>query len=76
MDLEKLGVEEHIFDYGGMGLKAGIYRYPEKIMSTSLYLQYTAKPSSDTQAYLVKAVQTDGHMAWASPVFITGKIEN
>ena len=73
LELEKLGFEEHIFDYGGMGLKAGIYRYPEKLMSTSLELEYTVKPSSDTQAYLVKAVQTDGHMAWTSPVFITEK---
>lgn len=70
VELAELDDEPCVFSYGGIGLKAGIYRYPEELSTESLRLEHTVTPTQDTQPYLIKVRQADGHMAWSSPVFI------
>jgi len=72
INLDKLGPEGHVYDYGGLGLKAGVYRYPVKLLSRTLKLERIVKQLAGMQTYLVKAVQSDGNMAWTSPIFIKG----
>ena len=71
VELGNLGGTQQIFSFGGLGLKAGVQRHPEKLESKSLSLEYSVNPNTTTEPYLVKAVQANGQMAWSSPVFIT-----
>jgi hypothetical protein len=69
--LEELGNAEQCFSFGGLGLKAGIRRQPEQLNTRSLALEHLVSPTTASAPFLVKAVQTDGHMAWSSPIFIS-----
>ena len=62
------------FDFGGLGLKVSIQRYPEALQETELAMEYALLPEpGKTVPYLIKAVQEDGHMAWSSPIYLRGK---
>ncbi len=76
-DLKTLDGAPKIFDFGGLGLEVRVERYPETLTRTELTLKADIEPPRDSVTpYLVKAVQTDGHMAWSSPIFInTQKME-
>jgi hypothetical protein len=63
------------FDFGGLDMSVTIERYPENPTQTQLSLQRTVNPPVDkTTPYFVKVTQTDGHMAWASPIYL--QLEN
>lgn len=70
VDLEDLKNDEMSFLFGGLGLKAGLLRYPLQLESKSIQLNHSITPSASSEAYLVKAIQADGNMAWSSPIFI------
>ncbi len=71
VDLAELDQQSRSFDFGGLGLRVTIERYPEKIEETKLSLKWTVdSKAGKTTPYLVKAIQEDGHMAWASPIYI------
>ena len=73
VNLADLHQQVQSFGFGGLGLKVTVQRYPEALSETRLSLDYTVHPKSGhTTPYFVKAVQEDGHMAWCSPVYITG----
>jgi len=57
------------------GLDAGIVfeQYPESIQTRSAACYWTIKTSHDFRAIYARLTQTDGHMAWASPVFLREK---
>lgn len=60
-----------VFDLGGLGLGICVERYPEHLVDLSLTLDCEVHPPADRSTpYLVKAVQSDGHMAWSSPIYI------
>ncbi len=72
VDLAELGDEAAVFDFGGVGMKLEIKRYPQEPASQSLDLSFTVEPPQrGYAAYLAKAIQVDGEMAWSSPVFIS-----
>ena len=59
------------FPFGGLDMEVVIERYPENPTETSISLEHTISPPSDkTTPYFVKITQTDGQMAWASPIYI------
>jgi len=73
VDIKDLGRDPHTFDFGGLGLKVALQRYPEMIQTMDLSLECTIAPESGkTLPVFVKAVQEDGHMAWCSPVYVNG----
>jgi hypothetical protein len=50
-----------------------VERYPEEVTEFRLQLNQTLTPPADTRTpYFVKALQTDGHAAWSSPIYING----
>ncbi len=58
-------------DCGGAGRQLSFHRLPDQLKSTAFRLNAPLKLSNDAEdAYFVKIVQEDGHMAWTSPVFI------
>ena len=71
VDLSGLNSDPLTFDFGGLGLKVTVQRYPEKLEEETLSLEYTVDPPPDkTTPYLLKVIQEDGHMAWASPIYV------
>ena len=58
------------FPFGGLDMAVVIERYPENSAETSISLQHTiSPPANQTTPYFVKIIQTDGQMAWASPIY-------
>jgi len=63
---------ERTWSFGGMDMQVTIQRYPEQVAERELSLSIALSPPADQRSpYLVKVVQTDGHMAWSSPVYVT-----
>jgi hypothetical protein len=56
---------------GGVDMALVIERYPQDVteMATSLECTVDA-PTGQMTPYFVKAIQVDGHIAWASPVYV------
>jgi hypothetical protein len=62
------------FDFGGLGIQLAIERYPEKLTETSAKLEAKIDvPSDKLPPFFVKVTQTDGHMAWSSPIYLQAK---
>jgi hypothetical protein len=60
-----------VFDLGGLGLEICVERYPERLIDLSAALDCEVHSPADRMTpYLVKAVQSDAHMAWSSPIYI------
>lgn len=73
VDLASLDATGVTQDFGGLGLHARIRRYPEAPTDTALSLEATVEVAAgDEAALMLKAVQSDGHMAWSSPVYVDG----
>lgn len=59
-------------DFGGLDLYASIRWYPETVRTHSLSLSAEWNPiAGKTTPLFIKTTQVDGHMAWASPVYVT-----
>jgi hypothetical protein len=58
-------------DLGGLEMRIRVERYPEKLSSMTLSLHREIRPPKDSLTpYLFKLVQSDGHMAWSSPIYV------
>lgn len=72
LDLADLGQEQKVFDFGELGLKVKIQRYPEELDLIPLAMELTVDIEPGvTNPFLIKVVQEDGHIAWSSPIYIT-----
>lgn len=66
--LDATGVHD---TFGGLDLAATIARYPEDLSERRLELRAEVTvQAGQTAALMIKAVQSDGHMAWSSPVYV------
>jgi hypothetical protein len=60
------------FDFGGLDMAVCFERYPAQLSGYELSLSdQITPPPGQTTPYFVKAVQSDGHMAWSSPIYVT-----
>ncbi|MEZ4710618.1 MAG: DUF3604 domain-containing protein [Caldilineaceae bacterium] len=60
-----------VFDFGGVDMQVVIERYPAAVTTRMLDLTQMVNPPTGTLTpYFVKATQVDGHMAWASPIYV------
>jgi hypothetical protein len=60
-----------VFDFGGLDMQVQIERYPETLVETEAKLEATVTPpAGKTTPYFVKVTQSDGHMAWSSPIYL------
>gem|GEM_PF-2653559 len=63
---------QRIFDFGGLEMQASVERYPETVKEYRLELvQIIQLPAGERTPYFVKALQTDGHAAWSSPIYVS-----
>lgn len=59
------------FDFGGLDIQLCIERYPAVLTEYAAGLSAEIEPpAGQTTPYFVKVVQSDGHMAWSSPIYI------
>jgi hypothetical protein len=70
VDLEALDAPA-TFDLGGLEMRICVERYPEQLEDLALSLRRQVQPAKGRLTpFLVKAVQSDGHMAWSSPIYV------
>ncbi|NVB37646.1 DUF3604 domain-containing protein [Pseudenhygromyxa sp. WMMC2535] len=71
VDLAELGADGHQVDFGGLDLHARVERMPERLVDTQLSLDHSLELEAGARAPIfVKVLQADGHLAWASPVYV------
>ena len=57
--------------YGGLGLQATIQRYPETLSDRVLTLSCDIPiAAGEVTPLMIKAIQSDGHTGWSSPVYV------
>jgi hypothetical protein len=66
-----LGIEEQVFEAGGLERAFKLKRLPERMNETRVELRRKLKvrDEGDTRLY-VRVQQEDGHRAWSSPIYL------
>jgi hypothetical protein len=69
-----VGLEETVFEAGGLERKVKVYRLPDDPGEVRLKHNMTVsvQPQGDTPLF-VRVTQVDGHRAWSSPVYLVRK---
>ena len=69
--IAELGVEERVFDAGGLHRAVKIQRLPDRMTETRImhHRKVKLRTDRDTRLY-VRVQQEDGHRAWSSPVYM------
>ena len=63
------------YDLGGLEMRICVERYPEQVADMALSLDLEVQPPRDRLTpYMVKVVQSDGHMAWSSPIYVQAEV--
>jgi hypothetical protein len=68
VDLEGLNAERSA-SFGGLDLSVRMLRYPMQPAQRSVTLDHELEVGGGTPLF-VKAIQVDGHAAWASPIYV------
>ncbi|HEX2240147.1 MAG TPA: DUF3604 domain-containing protein [Actinomycetota bacterium] len=69
--IAELGIEERVFDAGGLDRAVKIQRLPEIMTQTRIMHRRKVKLRSDSDTRLyVRVQQEDGHRAWSSPIYL------
>jgi len=65
------GKGEKIWELGEIDRCVIVQLYPEEIMETELSLSRQISPTAGKRIpYFIKVTQSDGHVAWSSPIYI------
>lgn len=69
--ISDIGLDDLVFDAGGLGRRLRIYRLPEinKDYAINIERNINLKPTGDT-ALFVRITQEDGHFIWSSPIYL------
>lgn len=69
--IETLGLEDEIFEAGGLGRRIRLRRLPDLLEQTELSRTVTVslRDSGDTPIW-VRVQTIDGHVAWSSPLYL------
>ncbi len=71
VDIAALGVDETVFEAGGLDRRLGLQRLPDRLDQRNLLFTLTCpvREAGDTRLY-VRVQQIDGHRAWSSPIYL------
>jgi len=71
VDLARLGLDDTVFEGGGLGRQLMAYRLPESGGPRQMRVSHSAAQSGaeDLPVY-VRVTQEDGHQAWSSPIYL------
>lgn len=62
-----LAAGKQTFNLGGLDLRLIVQPYPQRCETFELSID---QPIDKPGPYFIKATQTDGHMAWSSPIYV------
>jgi len=71
IDISGIGLQDAIFEAGGLGRALKLYRLPDEPMQTRMThtMSVPVAHAGDTPVY-VRVTQVDGHKAWSSPIYL------
>ncbi len=71
VEIAGLGVEETVFDAGGLDRRLALQRLPDRLGERNVAFTMTCpvRETGDTRLY-VRVQQIDGHRAWSSPIYL------
>ena len=70
VQLADLGIEDEVFDAGGLERRIRIRRLPDELDRCDL--QHTvAVPVGEQSAVWIRVTTLDGHQAWSSPIYVS-----
>jgi hypothetical protein len=71
MAIADIGIEETVFEAGGLERAVTLQRLPDVMAQTHVThaLDVKVRPQGDTRLY-VRVQQEDGHRAWSSPIYL------
>ncbi|HWB52913.1 MAG TPA: hypothetical protein VG722_01930, partial [Tepidisphaeraceae bacterium] len=61
------------FDLGGLDMQLKIERYPTELSQTSAAVSLDLPTPKSLTPYFVKVTQSNGQMAWSSPIYLKQK---
>ncbi len=69
--ISQIGLDDHVFDAGGLGKKVRVFRLPDELDTWQLKLaeRVSLDRGRDNPLY-VRVTQEDGHQAWSSPIYL------
>jgi hypothetical protein len=69
--LAEIGLEDVVFEAGGLGRRLRLFRLPEvnDVWQMKLTRSVALRPGVDNPLY-VRLTQEDGHQAWSSPIYL------
>lgn len=71
MALADIGVDDCVFEAGGLGRRLRLYRLPQHLTRTRLQLRRALRLDGRNERRLhVRVTQEDGHRAWSSPIYL------
>jgi len=74
ISVDELNHNPKVIDIGPVDRRISIRRLPEEIESSEINIQFVDHDfKSGSNSYWVKVTQTDGEMAWSSPIYVIGK---
>ena len=70
LQIENIGVEDQVYDAGGLGKRVRLFRLPPEMRTRKYTFKrpVSIKPQGDTPIYF-KVIFEDGHVAWSSPIY-------
>ncbi len=68
---QDIGLEDLVFDAGGLERRLRLMRLPDRLSQTHMAhkMRIKLKPQGDTPLF-VRVTQEDGHRAWSSPIYL------
>ncbi len=69
--VQDIGLEDLVFDAGGLERRLRFFRLPDRLSQTHMAhkMRIKLKPQGDTPLF-VRVTQDDGHRAWSSPIYL------
>ncbi|MBI4182760.1 MAG: DUF3604 domain-containing protein [Proteobacteria bacterium] len=69
--VEEIGIEDRVFEAGGLGRRLRVFRLPEENAAHALRIErrLRLRAGADNALY-VALTQEDGHRAWSSPIYL------
>jgi len=71
VEIAGIGIEETVFEAGGLDRRVKFYRLPDapREVRLSHRMSVGVNPQGDTPLF-VRVTQVDGHKAWSSPIYL------
>jgi hypothetical protein len=70
VQIKQIGLNDLVFDTGGLGRKVRFFRLPDQNPYTSVKMERKITLQDGDNPIYVKVIQENGHVAWSSPIYL------